>query len=154
MSRRKKNIKKKLFFDIKYGSSEIEYLINLVMKNGKKSLARRIVYNSLDSVSATLNTTQLLVLEQVLQNTKPNLEVKSKRVVGNTYQVPVEISLKRQLTLAFKWLIFYARKRKKGMVPSLTEELLAAYNNTGSVVKKKEEVYKVAQANKAFSHLK
>jgi small subunit ribosomal protein S7 len=102
MSRRKKNIKKKLFFDIKYGSSEIEYLINLVMKNGKKSLARRIVYNSLDSVSATLNTTQLLVLEQVLQNTKPNLEVKSKRVVGNTYQVPVEISLKRQLTLAFK----------------------------------------------------
>jgi len=154
MSRRRKNIKKRVIFDIKYGSRRVEYLINLIMKEGKKSLARKIVYGSLDYVSLSLNVSQMQVLDQVLENIKPKLEVKSKRVVGNTYQVPMEVSLQRQLTLALKWLVFYARKHKKDITSSLSEEFINAYNNTGSVVKKKEEVHKIAQANKAFSHLK
>ena len=154
MSRRRKNIKKRVIFDIKYGSRRVEYLINLIMKEGKKSLARKIVYGSLDYVSLSLNVSQMQVLDQVLENIIPKLEFISKRVVGNTYQVPMEVSLQRQLTLALKWLVFYARKHKKDITSSLSEEFINAYNNTGSVVKKKEEVHKIAQANKAFSHLK
>ena len=156
MSRRRRASKRQHQPDALYGSPLVSQLINVVMKSGKRSLAERIVYTAISKVSEKLekgNAVELLL--GALENCRPKLEVKSRRVGGATYQVPVEISIERQNSMALRWLASAAQGRKGGtMAESLAAELVDAYNNTGNVVKKREETHKMAQANKAFAHLR
>jgi small subunit ribosomal protein S7 len=125
------------------------------MRCGKKSLARRIVYGAIEKVSETLGKGDPMdFMLAALENIRPKLEVKSRRVGGATYQVPMEVPYQRQIGLAFRWLVLAADKRKGTMTEGLANELLDAYNNTGEVVKKKEEVHRMAQANRAFAHFR
>ena len=125
------------------------------MRCGKKSLARRIVYGAIEKVSETLGKGDPMdFMLAVLENIRPKLEVKSRRVGGATYQVPMEVPYQRQIGLAFRWLVLAANKRKGAMADGLASELLDAFNNTGEVVKKKEEVHRMAQANRAFAHFR
>jgi len=152
--RRRRPEKRELTPDVKYSSENIARLINTIMTCGKKSVAQKIVYGALDIVAAKKSDIQPIdIFEQALDNVKPKLEVKSRRVGGATYQVPVEVSTDRQLALAMRWITSYSRGRKgKSMTDSLAAEILDAFDNTGSSVKKKEDTYKMAQANKAFAH--
>ncbi len=152
--RRRRPEKRELTPDVKYSSENIARLINTIMTRGKKSVAQKIVYGALDIVAAKKGDIQPIdIFEQALDNVKPKLEVKSRRVGGATYQVPVEVSTDRQLALAMRWITSYSRGRKgKSMTDSLAAEILDAFDNTGSSVKKKEDTYKMAQANKAFAH--
>ncbi|MEA4862453.1 MAG: 30S ribosomal protein S7 [Victivallaceae bacterium] len=152
--RRRRPEKRELTPDVKYSSENIARLINTIMTRGKKSVAQKIVYGALDIVAAKKGDIQPIdIFEQALENVKPKLEVKSRRVGGATYQVPVEVSTDRQLALAMRWITTYSRGRKgKSMTDSLAAEILDAFDNTGSSVKKKEDTYKMAQANKAFAH--
>lgn len=152
--RRRRAIKRELTPDVKYNSELIARLINTIMERGKKSTAQQIVYGALDLIKAKKTEMDSLeVFLQALENIKPKLEVKSRRVGGATYQVPIEVSTDRQLALAMRWLTSYARGRKgKSMVESLASEIMEAYDNTGAAVKKKEDTLKMAQANKAFAH--
>ena len=152
--RRRRPEKRELTPDVKYSSENIARLINTIMTRGKKSVAQKIVYGALDIVAAKKVDVQPIdIFEQALDNVKPKLEVKSRRVGGATYQVPVEVSTDRQLALAMRWITSYSRGRKgKSMTDSLAAEILDAFDNTGSSVKKKEDTYKMAQANKAFAH--
>ena len=156
MSRRRRATKRQHQPDALYGSPLVSQLINVVMKSGKRSLAERIVYTAISKVSEKLekgNAVELLL--GALENCRPKLEVKSRRVGGATYQVPVEISIERQNSMALRWLASAAQGRKGStMAESLAAELVDAYNNTGNVVKKREETHKMAQANKAFAHLR
>jgi small subunit ribosomal protein S7 len=123
------------------------------MFNGKKNTAERIFYQSLENLGSTTSEDPLKAFEKALENVKPHVEVKSRRVGGATYQVPMEVRPERQSALAIRWLITYARNRgEKGMVARLSGELLDAYNNRGGAVKKREDVHKMAEANKAFAH--
>ncbi len=156
MSRRRRATKRQHQPDALYGSPLVSQLINVVMKSGKRSIAERIVYGAISKVSEKLekgNAVELLL--GALENCRPKLEVKSRRVGGATYQVPVEITLERQNSMALRWLAAAAQGRKgTTMDAALAAELIDAYNNTGSVVKKREETHKMAQANKAFAHLR
>jgi small subunit ribosomal protein S7 len=156
MSRRRRATKRAHQPDALYGSPLVSQLINVVMKSGKRSLAERLVYGAISKVSEKLekgNAVELLL--GALENCRPKLEVKSRRVGGATYQVPVEISLERQNSMALRWLVAAAQGRKgTTMEAALAAELVDAYNNTGNVVKKREETHKMAQANKAFAHLR
>jgi small subunit ribosomal protein S7 len=156
MSRRRRATKRPHHPDSLYGSPLVSQLINVVMKSGKRSIAERLVYGSISKVSEKLekgNAVELLL--GALENCRPKLEVKSRRVGGATYQVPVEISLERQNSMALRWLVAAAQGRKgTTMEAALAAELVDAYNNTGNVVKKREETHKMAQANKAFAHLR
>jgi small subunit ribosomal protein S7 len=156
MSRRRRATKRPHQPDALYGSPLVSQLINVVMKSGKRSIAERIVYGAISKVSEKLekgNAVELLL--GALENCRPKLEVKSRRVGGATYQVPVEITLERQNSMALRWLAAAAQGRKgTTMDAALAAELIDAYNNTGSVVKKREETHKMAQANKAFAHLR
>ena len=156
MSRRHRAEKRERIPDSRYNSSLVSHLINMVMKDGKKTVAERIVYGAIELVSEKLekgNPIDLLL--GALENIRPKLEVKSRRVGGATYQVPVEVSYERQQTLAFRWLIEAASSRKGvSMAKALAAELVDAYNNTGTVVKKREDVHKMAQSNRAFAHLR
>lgn len=155
MSRRRKSVRREIKEDPRYKSSLVEQLINLVMRRGKKTLARRIVYRAIDRVSEKLGKSDPVnFLLAVLENIRPKLEVKSRRVGGATYQVPMEVPYQRQIGLAFRWVVAAARKRKGSAIDGLANELMDAYNNTGEVVKKKEEVHRMAQANRAFAHLR
>lgn len=155
MSRRRKSVHREIKEDPRYKSSLVEQLINLVMRRGKKTLARRIVYRAIDRVSEKLGKSDPVnFLLAVLENIRPKLEVKSRRVGGATYQVPMEVPYQRQIGLAFRWVVAAARKRKGSAIDGLANELMDAYNNTGEVVKKKEEVHRMAQANRAFAHLR
>lgn len=156
MSRRKKSTKREIYPDTRYGSVLVSQLINIVMKNGKKYLAQRIVYLSLQRVSEKLEKGDIInILLGVLENTRPKIEVKSRRVGGATYQIPIEISYERQISLSFRCITNLAKKRKgMNMIEALTLEILDAYNNIGNAVKKKDEIHKMAQANKAFAHLR
>ncbi|MDD3153957.1 MAG: 30S ribosomal protein S7 [Victivallaceae bacterium] len=152
--RRRRAVKRELIPDVKFNSELVARLINTVMERGKKSTAQQIVYGAFDILGARKSEMQPLeVFLQALENVKPKLEVKSRRVGGATYQVPIEVDAERQVALAMRWIITYSRGRKgKSMVESLAQELLDAFDHTGSSVKKKEDTFKMAQANKAFAH--
>ena len=152
--RRRRVVKRELIPDAKYNSVLIARLINTIMERGKKSTAQRIVYGALEQIQAKKPEMQAIdVFTKALENVKPSLEVKSRRVGGATSQVPIEVAPERQVALAIRWIVTYSRGRKgKSMEDSLAGELLDAFENTGSSVKKKEDTYKMAQANKAFAH--
>ena len=152
--RRRSVVKRELTPDVKYNSPLIARLINTIMTRGKKATAEGIVYGALELIQEKkADMPAIDVFTQALENVKPTLEVKSRRVGGATYQVPVEVEPERQVALAMRWIVTYSRGRKgKSMTESLAGELLDAFNNTGSSVKKKEDTYKMAQANKAFAH--
>lgn len=155
MSRRRRAIRREIKGDPRYNSPLVEQLTNRVMRCGKKSLARRIVYGAIEKVSETLGKGDPMdFMLAALENIRPKLEVKNRRVGGATYQVPMEVPYQRQIGLAFRWLVLAANKRKGAMAEGLANELLDAYNNTGEVVKKKEEVHRMAQANRAFAHFR
>ena len=156
MSRRHRATKRKVIPDARYNSPLVAHLVNGVMIDGKKSIAERIVYGAFEKVSEKLEKGDPVdLLIGALENARPRLEVKSRRVGGATYQVPVEISYERQQSLALRWIVTAAGSRK-GIVmrDALANEIVDAYNNTGGVVKKKEDTHKMAQANRAFAHLR
>ncbi|MDR1010131.1 MAG: 30S ribosomal protein S7 [Opitutaceae bacterium] len=156
MSRRHRATKRKAIPDARYNSPLVAHLVNVIMKSGKKNLAQRIVYGAFERVSAKLEKGDPVdLLIGALENARPRLEVKSRRVGGATYQVPVEISYDRQESLALRWITDAASARKGiPMKDALAIEIVDAYNNTGTVVKKKEDTHKMAQANRAFAHLR
>jgi len=139
--------------DARYNSTTIQQFINKVMQRGKKSVAERIVYQALDLAADRLKKTPMEVFEVAIRNTGPAIEVKPKRVGGATYQVPVEVKSDRRQALAMRWLLISARGRSgKPMYERLAAELMDAYNNTGTTIKRKEDVQRMAEANRAFSH--
>ena len=156
MARRRRAEKRLILPDSRYESPVVGRLISAIMQRGKKSLAQRIVYGAIDSVNdQNKDGDPLDVLNKALENVKPRLEVKSRRVGGATYQVPIEISFERQESLAIRWIVAAAGSRKGvTMRDALAAEIIDAYNNTGTVVKKKEDTHKMAQANRAFAHLR
>jgi small subunit ribosomal protein S7 len=156
MSRRHRAEKRESIPDIRYSSALVAHLINVIMERGKKSLAQRIVYGAFERVSEKLGKGDPVdLMIGALENARPRLEVKSRRVGGATYQVPVEISYERQESLALRWIVAAAGARKGTPMPdALAAEIVDAYNNTGTVVKKKEDTHKMAQANRAFAHLR
>ncbi len=136
-----------------YGNPLLQKLISCLMHEGKKSVAQRIVYNSLDLIKQRTNDDPLKIFKKALDNVKPALEVKSRRVGGANYQVPVEVNRNRQTSLSLRWIIGYARARsEKSMVEKLTAELLDAANNRGGAIKKRDDTHRMAEANKAFAH--
>ncbi|MFQ6070638.1 MAG: 30S ribosomal protein S7 [Candidatus Aminicenantales bacterium] len=139
--------------DFYFNSTIVSKFINSVMKKGKKSIAERIVYDAMDLVRQRTKQDALKILEKAVENVRPVLETKSRRVGGATYQVPVEVPLHRSTSLAVRWLIDYARERGgKSMGEKLAAEILDAVNNRGGAVKKRETVHKMAEANRAFAH--
>ena len=152
--RRRKAVKRQLTPDVKYNSELVARLINTIMSRGKKSTAQRIVYGAFDVIKAKKKDMEPLeIFLQALENVKPRLEVKSRRVGGATYQVPIEVDASRQVALALRWVTGYAKSKKgQPMKAALASELLDAFENTGSSIKKKEDTHKMAQANKAFAH--
>lgn len=155
MSRRRRAEKRVHTPDPRYNSQLVSHLINVVMVDGKKSVAQSIVYGAFESVSEKLGKGDPIdLLLGAMENIRPKLEVKSRRVGGTTYQVPLEIPFERQQSLAFRWMISAARSRKGSMRDSLAAEIVDAYNNTGAVVRKKDETHRMAQANRAFAHLR
>ena len=156
MSRRRQAIKRPLIPDPLYKSTLVANLINLIMERGKRAVAQKIVYSAFQRVSEKLEKGDPVDLVMgALENTRPKLEVKSRRVGGATYQVPVEVSFERQQALAFRWMVNAARGRKGvPMNEALADEIIDAFNNTGGVVKKKEEMHRMAQSNRAFAHLR
>ena len=150
---RKRKTKREILPDPVYSNVLVAKLINQVMRKGKKSMARKIVYGAFDIVKAKTKKEPLEVFELAFKNASPLLEVKSKRVGGATYQVPKEVKGERRLTLAMRWIIQAAKSRKgKPMREKLAEELIEAANNTGAAVKKKENTHRMAEANRAFAH--
>jgi small subunit ribosomal protein S7 len=153
MSRRATAERREVQADPKYGSTTVQRFVNNLMVEGKKSIAERIFYQALDTLEERSGQPGLNIFQQALNNAKPALEVKSRRVGGATYQVPVEVRPERRQALAIKWLISYARQRsEKTMADRLAAELLAASRNEGSTIKKKEDTHRMAEANKAFAH--
>ena len=154
--RRRRPEKRKILPDPIYKDLVVAKFLNYLMKNGKKSIAEKIFYSSLGLISEQLKTDKPLdVFKKALDNVSPALEVKSKRIGGATYQVPVEVSQNRKMALAMRWILNYSRSRKgKTMSNRLAAELIAASNNEGSSVKKREDTHKMAEANKAFAHFR
>lgn len=154
MSRRNRAEKREILPDPKFGSELLAKFMNMIMEDGKKSVAERIVYGALDNIAAKKKGEDALeILKQGLDNVRPMVEVKSRRVGGATYQVPVEVRPVRQTALAMRWTIDAARKRpEKSMAGRLAGELMEASENRGTAVKKREDVHRMAEANKAFSH--
>ncbi len=152
--RRRRVVKRELTPDVKYNSLLVARLINTIMTRGKKSTAQGIVYSAFELLEAKKPDMPAIdIFTQALENVKPKVEVKSRRVGGATYQVPIDVDPERQVALAMRWITTYSRGRKgKSMVESLAGELLDAFDNTGASVKKKEDTFKMAQANKAFAH--
>jgi len=153
MSRKGKPSVRKLEADPIYKSKLITLIINKILLKGKKSTSENIVYDSLKILEAKTKENPLEILDKCLENVRPLLEVKSRRVGGATYQVPVEVSAKRADTLAIRWIVDFSRNRhEKTMADRLAAEILDAASNTGSSVKKKEDLHKMAEANRAFAH--
>ena len=139
--------------DVRYNNVQVQSFINRVMKNGKKSLAARLVYDSFDIIEVRSKRKGLEVFEEAIRNVSPAMEVRPRRVGGATYQVPMEVSQHRRFALATRWLLASARARTGNSFPEkLAAELLDAANNTGSAVRKRDETHKMAEANRAFSH--
>jgi small subunit ribosomal protein S7 len=153
MPRRRVAAKRQVLPDPKFGSQRLTRFINMVMRSGKKSVAERIIYGALDQVSEKTKKDGLEVFEKALENVQPMVEVKSRRVGGATYQVPVEVRQDRGVALAMRWLTEAARKRgEKSMGDRLAAEIMEAAESRGSAVKKREDTHRMAEANKAFSH--
>ena len=156
MPRRNRSVKRDVLVDPVYGSKVVTKLINQVMLDGKRELAQSIVYGAFDIIKEKTGADALVVFTQALENVKPVLETKGRRVGGATYQVPIEIRPERRQTLGIRWLVNFARKRngERTMVEKLAGEIMDAYNNTGATVKRKDEVHRMAEANKAFAHFR
>ena len=155
MSRKKRAPERKIFPDPKFGSLIISKFINSIMYDGKKSTAEKILYDALDKIKEKTKNDPIKVFNDAITNVRPNLEVRSRRVGGATYQVPVEVKSKRSQALAFRWIMDASRKRKnKTMSDKIFSELLDASQNKGSAIKKREDTHKMAEANKAFAHFR
>jgi len=153
MSRRHAAEKREILPDPKFSDPVVTKFMNSLMRHGKKSVAETILYGALDKVADKVREDALRVFQDALENVKPTLEVKSRRVGGATYQVPIEVRSSRRQVLAIRWLVDAARKRsEKTMIDRLAGELLDAAANRGSAVKKREDTHRMAEANKAFSH--
>lgn len=155
MARRRSAIKTEIAPDSIYKSKLIAKFVNKVMREGKKSIARRIVYSALEKLGEKVKKEPVEAFQQALDNATPTLEVKTRRIGGANYQVPVEIPPGRRLSLAMGWIIrFASSKGGRSMEENLSQELIDSFNNQGASVKKKEEVHKMAEANRAFAHYK
>ena len=155
MPRRREVPKRIILPDPKFGSELLAKFINTIMRDGKKSIAEKVVYVALDEIAAKKGNDGMEVLDAALDNVRPSVEVKSRRVGGATYQVPVEVRASRQNALAMRWLVDAARKRgEKSMALKLAGELMDAAEKKGSAVKKREDTHKMADANKAFAHFR
>jgi len=153
MPRRGKVIKRKSRPDYFYNSTLISKFINVVLRRGKKSVAERVVYGAMERVKQKAKEDPLKLFEKAVENARPMLETKSRRVGGATYQVPVEVPLERSTSLGIRWLIKYAKDRAgKSMEEKLSAEIIDAVNNRGGAVKKKEDTHKMAESNRAFAH--
>jgi small subunit ribosomal protein S7 len=153
MGRKKKSIDRGHAPDTKYNSTMVTKFVCRMMLQGKKATCTRIMYDAMEAVQTKANTPALDIFNKALENAKPMVEVKSRRVGGATYQVPIEIRESRREALAMRWLITASRSRSgKSMADKLADELLDAFNNTGTAIKKKEDMHKMAEANKAFAH--
>jgi small subunit ribosomal protein S7 len=153
MSRKRSNFKREVLPDPKHGSELISKYINMVMKSGKKAVAENIVYGAMEQVAEKEKGDIVEITERALEKVKPMVEVKSRRVGGATYQVPVEVRPRRQMALAMRWMIDAARKRGEANMPAkLAGEMLDALHDRGAAMKRREEVHKMAEANKAFAH--
>lgn len=154
MSRRRSNYKREITPDPVYNDVTVAKFINKVMWDGKKTVAQQSVYGAFDQLREKVPGEEpITVFKKALENVKPNLEVRSRRVGGATYQVPVDVRPTRRMTLAMRWMVSYARARgEKSFATRLAGELADAYNNRGNAIKKKEDVHRMAEANKAFSH--
>jgi small subunit ribosomal protein S7 len=153
MSRRRAAERREVLPDAKYGDMVVTKFMNCLMYDGKKSVAEQIVYGAFEKIEGRAKSDPLRLFHDALDNVKPAVEVRSRRVGGATYQVPVEVRPERGMALAIRWLIEHARKRSENtMVDRLSAELLDAANNRGSAVKKREDTHRMAEANRAFSH--
>ena len=156
MPRRKCSVKREVLPDPIYNSTVVTKLINQVMVDGKRGIAQNIVYDAFNILKEKTGEDSMTVFTQAIENVKPLLETKARRVGGATYQVPMEIRPDRRQTLAIRWIVMFARKRggEKEMNKKLASELLDAYNNAGGAVKRRDEMHRMAEANKAFAHYK
>jgi small subunit ribosomal protein S7 len=156
MSRRRRAVKRETEPDPLYNSYVLTKFINKIMYDGKKSIARRIVYNAIEQFAKKVKMDDpLTAFEQALENAKPALEVKSRRIGGATYQVPIEIPADRRTSLAMQWIIKYSREKAgRSMEEALASELMDCYNNQGMTIKKKDDTHRMAEANRAFAHYK
>ncbi len=154
MSRRKGNYKREVAPDPVYNDVLLAKFVNKIMLDGKKSVAQSLVYSSLDQIKEKVQEEEpIAVFKKAVENIKPQLEVRSRRVGGATYQVPVDVRPSRRVTLALRWLSEYSRNRgEKDMATRIAGEVVDAYNNRGNAIKKKEDVHRMAEANRAFSH--
>ena len=155
MSRRRRVIHKEEKVDTRYGSPVVARLIDTVMRSGKKALAEGIVYRAIEkSREGSDSVDPLDTLLKAVENTKPRLEVKSRRVGGATYQVPIEVQADRQISLAMRWIVNYAKNRRGSMTDNLAEEIKKAAGGQGDAIKKRDDTHKMAQANRAFAHFR
>lgn len=153
MARRHRSHKRDLLPDPKFQNTEITRFVNQIMRRGKKTVAQRILYSALDEVERKSKENPVELFENAIDNVRPQLEVKSRRVGGATYQVPMELSAERSRSLAMRWIIQYSRARKGvPLANALANELLDASHNTGASIKKRDDTHKMAQANRAFAH--
>ena len=155
MSRRNRPPRRKIAPDIRYNSVPVQKFINRMMRGGKKSTSRQIMYGAMDTIEARMNKPALEVFNDAMRNVMPQVEVKPRRVGGATYQIPVEVPEYRQLALGIRWMLAATKSRGgRGMAEKLAAELMDAANNTGSAVKKREDTLRMAEANRAFAHLR
>ncbi len=156
MRRRRRSQKREIQPDPKYSNKAVTQFINMVMSEGKKSIAEKMVYGSFEVIKTALNEPDVLkIFHKALDNARPRLEVKPRRVGGATYQVPVEVRQERGSSIALRWIRDFARAKKgKSMKEKLADEIIAAYKGEGSAIKKRDDTHKMAESNKAFAHLK
>jgi small subunit ribosomal protein S7 len=155
MSRKRRAPKKIPLVDLKYKSTIITKLINSIMFDGKKTIAEKIVYDALEKIKSKTKDEPINIFNDAIKNVRPTVEVRARRVGGATYQVPTEVKSKRSQALAIRWLIDASRKRKdKKMSDKIFNEIYDAYQNKGSAIKKKEDMHKMAESNKAFAHFR
>jgi len=153
MARRHRSVKREVLPDPKYSNQEITRFVNQIMRKGKKTIAQKIIYTALTHVEEKTKENPVEVFENAIENVRPQLEVKSRRVGGATYQVPMELSTPRSRSLAMRWIIQFSRaKSGVPLASALANELVDAHNNTGSAIKKRDDTHKMAQANRAFAH--
>ena len=155
MSRKNKAPRKIFLVDSKYKSTIISKLINSIMNDGKKTIAEKIIYDAIDKIKSKSKEEPINIFNEAINNLRPTVEVRSRRVGGATYQVPVEVKSKRSQALALRWLVEASRKRKdKQMSDNIFNEIYDAYQNKGSAIKKKEDTHRMAESNKAFAHFR
>ena len=156
MSRRRRAVKRKVVADPKYGSTLVARLVSILMLEGKKSIAQKVVYGAMDNLGEkNPSSSPLDLLQRAVDNAKPRLEVKPRRVGGATYQVPMEVAAERQQALAIRWIVKFANSRKGvPMSEPLANEIMDAYQGQGASIRRRDEVHKMAQSNKAFAHFR